>query len=538
MKELPIGIQSFEKLRDGGFLYVDKTKDILQLTSSNIVFLSRPRRFGKSLLVSTLEELYNGSQHLFEGLYIYDKWDWTQRYPVIRIDWTTIKHGSKEEMERSMSSFLKRQAKLEKIKLVSEYASDCFAELIESLHCKKNNKVVVLIDEYDKPILDAIGKPEAADIRAFLQEFYVILKGADDHLKFVFMTGVTKVAKVSIFSALNSLEDISLSEQFPSICGYTQEELERDFSEHIDETAVHLMQTKAGLLDDIRNWYDGYSWDGKTPVYNPVSTLLFFKMKEFSNYWFDTGTPTFLINRLKKHGLAKTVLEPIVAGQTAFNSYDPDELEDIPLLFQTGYLTIKNKQRVGKSPQYTLEVPNMEVKESLMEYLLSAYTNYPLSKMSALGQQMLKQILDFDAEGFTNNMRIMLADVPYTLLPSKAQDEAEAEAENLASEAFYHNIFQMWMTMLGFNIQSERMTNRGRIDAVLQQEGVAIVTELKYHATTTTDTLLNQAIAQIREKRYYEPFLDRKIILLGIAFSGKEVGCRIEQLSEPGFSQD
>ncbi|GAP72982.1 hypothetical protein SAMD00024442_52_6 [Candidatus Symbiothrix dinenymphae] len=531
MKELPIGIQSFEKLRDEGCLYVDKTKEILQLTSSNIVFLSRPRRFGKSLLVSTLEELYNGSQHLFEGLYIYDKWDWTQRYPVIRIDWTIIKHGSKEEMERSMLNYLKQLANFHQLTFVSNYASDCFAELITLLHRKKNNKVVVLIDEYDKPILDAIGKPEAAEIRAFLQEFYVILKGADSHLKFVFMTGVTKVAKVSIFSALNSLEDITLDEEYASICGYTQEELERDFSEYIDNTAVHLMQTKAGLLEDIRTWYDGYSWDGKTSVYNPVSTLLFFKMKEFSNYWFDTGTPTFLINRLKKHGLAKTVLEPIVAGPTAFNSYDPDELEDIPLLFQTGYLTIKNKQRVGKSPQYTLEVPNMEVRESLMEYLLSAYTNYPLSKMSALGQQMLQQILAFDAKGFTNNMRIMLADVPYTLLPSKAQDEAEAEAENLASEAFYHNIFQMWMTMLGFNIQSERMTNRGRMDAVLQQEGVAIVVELKFHATTETDTLLNQAIAQIREKRYYEPFLDRKIILLGIAFSGKDVGCRIEQLN-------
>uniref|UniRef100_UPI000A685B45 AAA family ATPase n=1 Tax=Candidatus Symbiothrix dinenymphae TaxID=467085 RepID=UPI000A685B45 len=277
--------------------------------------------------------------------------------------------------------FLNRQAKLEKIKLVSEYASDCFVELIESLHRKEGNKVVVLIDEYDKPILDAIGKPEAADIRAFLQEFYVVLKSADDHLKFVFMTGVTKVAKVSIFSALNNLEDITLDDEYASICGYTQEELERDFSEYIDETASLLAMTREDLLAKIRKWYDGYSWDGKTSVYNPFSTLPFFKKKTFSNYWFVTGTPTFVINRLKKHGLAK------------------------------------------------------------------------------------------------------------------------AEAKNLANEAFYHIIFQLWMTMLGFNIQSERMTNRGRIDAVLQQDGVAIVTELKYHATTETDTLLNQAIAQIREKR-------------------------------------
>ncbi|GHV64617.1 ATPase AAA [Bacteroidia bacterium] len=528
MKNLPIGVQSFEKLRSEGLLYVDKTKDIYQLTSSSTVFLSRPRRFGKSLLVSTLGELYKGNKSLFEGLYIYDKWDWTQQYPVIRIDWTIISHGSREEMERSMLGYLKRQADLYEINLVSEYASDRFSELIESLHRKTGKKVVVLIDEYDKPILDAIGKAEAADIRAFLQVFYVVLKGSDEHLKFVFLTGVTKVAKVSIFSALNSLEDITLDEGYASICGYTQEELERDFSEYISDTAVHLEMTREDLLANIRRMYDGYSWDGKTSVYNPFSTLPFFKKKAFSNYWFETGTPTFLINRLKKHGLAKTVLEPIIADSSAFDSYDPEALDDVPLLFQTGYLTIKSQRRVGIETKYTLEVPNMEVKKSLMEHLLSAYTNYPHSTMSVLGQEMLQQILDFDEEGFTINMRLMLAGVPYTLKASKERNKAKAEAENLENEARYHIIFQLWMTMLGFNIQSEKITNRGRMDAVLLQDGVAVVVELKYHAKTKLKTLLKQAIAQIREKRYYEQFLDRKIILLGIAFTGKEVGCRIE----------
>jgi hypothetical protein len=534
MKILPIGTQSFEELRNNDFLYVDKTENIHRLiTNSRVVFLSRPRRFGKSLLISTLGELYKGNQSLFEGLYIYDKWDWTQQYPVIRIDWTRIKHSNKEEMERSMLSFLKQQANANQLTLISEYASDCFAELIEALHRKTDNKVVVLIDEYDRPILNTMGKPEAEGIREFLQEFYMILKGTDDHLKFIFLTGVTKVAKVSIFSVLNSPDDITMDEQYASICGYTQEELERDFSEYIDNTAVHFMKNREGLLEDIRNWYDGYSWDGKTSVYNPYSTLSYFKKKEFSNYWFETGTPTILINRLKKHSLAEMVLQPVVVGSSAFNSYDPNRLEDIPLLFQTGYLTIKDKQRVGISPQYTLEVPNLEVKESLMEHLLSAFTNYPVSKMSELGKQMLQQILNSDAEGFANNLRKMLADAPYSLKASKSRNKSKAEAENEENEARYHILFQVWMTMLGFHIQSEKITNRGRIDAVLQQDEVAIVAELKYHATTKTDTLLNQAIAQIREKRYYEPFLDRKVILLGIAFSGKDVGCRIEQLSEP-----
>ncbi|GHT04321.1 ATPase AAA [Bacteroidia bacterium] len=525
MKKLPIGIQSFEKLRSEGFLYVDKTKEIHQLTSSNIVFLSRPRRFGKSLLISTLGELYKGNKHLFEGLYIYDKWDWTQQYPVIRIDWTSIEHGSREEMERSMSTFLKRQATLNGINLVSEYASDCFAELLESLHRKKGNKVVVLVDEYDKPILDAIGKTEAAGIRAFLQKFYVILKGADDHLKFVLLTGVTKVAKVSIFSVLNSPDDITMSDKYASICGYTQEELERDFSEYIDNTAIRLEMTREDLLAKIRKWYDGYTWDGKTSVYNPFSTLPFFSRNEFSNYWFETGTPTFLINRLKKHGLAKTVLEPVIADSSAFDSYDPDALGDIPLLFQTGYLTVKNKKMFDGEPEYTLGVPNLEVRESLMKHLLCAFTQYPVAQLGVLGKAMLQQIRNYDVEGLTNNLRKMLAGVPYTLQP-------EDHATEDATEARYHIIFQVWMTLLGFNIQSERLTDRGRMDAVLLQGEVAIVAELKYHATTKLDTLLDQAIAQIREKRYYEPFIDKKVILLGLAFGGNEVACRIEPLKE------
>ncbi|GHV66272.1 ATPase AAA [Bacteroidia bacterium] len=521
MKKLPIGIQSFESLRSEGFLYVDKTKTIFQLTSSRIVFLSRPRRFGKSLLVSTLGELYEGNKLLFEGLYIYDKWDWTQQYPVIRLDWTNIEHGSGEKMERDMSDTLRSIAATNKIALTRQYASSLFSELIESLHQKTGKKVVVLIDEYDSPILDSVGKPEAEGVREFLQSFYKRLKATDDHLKFVFMTGITKVAKVSIFSALNNLDDITLDEGYASICGYTQEELERDFSEYIDNTAVHVNMTREDLLAKIRKWYDGYSWDGKTSVYNPFSTLPFFKRQEFSNYWFETGTPTFLINRLKKHGLVKTILEPIVAVQTDFDSYDPEALDDVPLLFQTGYLTVKNKEVTNGNPLYTLEVPNMEVKESLMEHLLSAYTNYPLSTMSALGREMLQQILVCDEDGFTTNMRRMFAGVSYTLQPEDNMYED-------ANEARYHIIFQMWMTMLGFNIQSEKITNRGRMDAVLLQDGVAIVVELKYHAKKKLKTLLKQAIAQIYDKRYYEQFLDRKIILLGIAFSGKEVGCRIE----------
>ncbi|GHT40135.1 ATPase AAA [Bacteroidia bacterium] len=521
MKTLPIGIQSFEELRSAGYLYVDKTREIEQLTRSHIVFLSRPRRFGKSLLVSTLGELYKGNKSLFEGLYIYDKWDWTQQYPVIRIDWTSIQHSNGEDIEKDMRGFLQSIATTNDITLTRPFASGCFAELIEALHRKKGQKVVVLIDEYDRPILNSVGKPEAEGIRAFLQSFYMILKGTDDHLKFVFLTGVTKVAKVSIFSVLNSPNDITINNKFASICGYTQEELERDFSEYISDTANHFSMTPNELLKNIRLWYDGYTWDGQTSVYNPFSTLMFFNNQKFSNYWFETGTPTFLINRLKKRSLAKTVLEPIVADATAFNSYDPDAIGDIPLLFQTGYLTIKGERLVGIEPEYTLKVPNLEVRESLMKHLLNAYTQYPVEQLGTLGRAMLHQIRNCDEEGLTDNLRKMLAGVPYNLQP-------EADTTENANEARYHIIFQVWMTLLGFTVESEKPTDRGRMDMVLLQDGLAIVVEVKYHAKTKLKTLLKQAIAQIREKRYYEPFLGQQMILLGLAVSGREVGCRME----------
>ncbi|GAP72722.1 hypothetical protein SAMD00024442_4_77 [Candidatus Symbiothrix dinenymphae] len=529
MKKLPLGIRSFEQLRDEGCLYVDKTEDVLQLTESHFVFLTRPRRFGKSLLVSTLEELYKGNKRLFEGLYIYDKWDWTWRYPVIRIDWACIKHGSGEEIERSTSTFLKQQANLHEINLVSDHASGMFSELIVSLHHKTGNKVVMLIDGYDTPIVDTMGQPEAEAVREFLQSFYSIIKASDDHMRFTLLTGVTN-AKVSVFSILN-MDDITTDYRHASICGYTQEELEGNFSEYIDETASHLEMTREDVLYHIRRWYDGYSWDGKTSVYNPFAILMLLKHKEFSNYWFETGTHTFLINRLKEHGRAETVLEPVIADSTSLVCYNPDAFEAIPLLFQTGYLTVKDTPKTDGVHLYTLGIPNLEVRKSLMELLLSAFTQYPVAQLEGLGKEMLQQICDYDAEGFTNNMRKMLAGVPLNLKTSKWINRAKAEAENAEHEAHYHIIFQMWMTMLGFNIQNEKITSRGRIDAVLQHDGVAIVVELKYHVKTNLKTLLNQAIAQIHEKRYYEPFLDRKVILLGIAFSGKKVGCKLEQLT-------
>jgi hypothetical protein len=522
MKNLPIGTQSFEILRSQDLLYVDKTEIIHRLvTTGRIYFLSRPRRFGKSMLISTLDALFGGRKELFEGLYIYDKWDWSKRSPIIRIDWTAIKHGTPEDMERSLSGWLKRMSREYEITLFSEYASDCFAELIEELHRKTGEKVVVLIDEYDVPILDTMSKSpaELKAIQESLQGFYRILKATDEHLQFIFLTGVSKFAKLSIFSTLNSPDDITIDESYAAICGYTQEELEYCFSEYIDAFAAKNGETKECLLDKIRLWYDGYTWDGATAVYNPYSTLSFFKKQFFSNYWFASGTPTFLMERLKKQNSIRLLTEPVTAKPNTFDSFDPNRIEAIPLLFQTGYLTIKSRERTEDVVKYTLGVPNTEVRQSLSEYLLSAYSEYPLSGIATLAEDMYEQIKSLDAVGFAQSVRTMLENIPYSI--------------QIGNEKYYHSLFLSWMTVLGFRAHGEVMTGSGRIDAVLEQPDVTVVSELKYHAKTKTATLLRNAMKQIHDKKYYGKYLgeSKKIVLLALAFSGKEVGCKMGSIN-------
>ncbi|MDR1097571.1 MAG: ATP-binding protein [Tannerella sp.] len=521
MKNLPIGIQSFEDLRSNGYLYVDKTEHIHRLaTTGKIFFLSRPRRFGKSMLISTLDALFNGHKELFEGLYIEDKWDWSKSNPVIRIDWTAIKHNTPEEIERSLSVWLKIKARENEITLFSEYASDCFRELITELHRRSGEKVVILIDEYDAPILDVMDKsPEALKaIQESLQGFYKILKATDEHLRFIFLTGVSKFAKLSIFSALNSPKDITMDERYATVCGYTQEELEHYFSEHMDAMLTRYGYTRENLLDSIRRWYNGYSWDGKTAVYNPYSTLSMFDTQTISNYWFASGTPAFLMKQIKKNNRIELVTEPVTTKPNTFDSFDPSHIEAIPLMFQTGYLTVKSREQTGDILKYTLGVPNMEVYQSLNEYLLSAYSEYPLSGIATLTEKMYDRLQSLDAEGFAQSIRTMLENIPYNI--------------RIGKEKYYHSLFLSWMNVMGFRAQGEVLTGQGRIDAVLEQPDTTVVCELKYHSKTKTVTLLRNAMKQIHEKNYYGKYQGngKKIILLALAFSGKEVGCRMNAL--------
>jgi hypothetical protein len=361
---------------------------------------------------------------------------------------------------------------------------------------------------------------ELKAIQESLQSFYKILKATDEHLQFIFLTGVSKFAKLSIFSTLNSPKDITMGKQYAALCGYTQEELETNFPEHIAALAAERNQSPEETLAVIKKWYDGYSWDGETHVYNPYSTLSLFDTRMIGNYWFASGTPTFLIEQLKKREQTDLALEPFEASPKIFDSFDPAHIENIPLLFQTGYLTVKSMQPAKEEPKYTLGIPNREVFLSLSEYLLSAYSEYPLSGIAILTEKMSKQLKSLDADGFAQSVRTMLENIPYNI--------------QTGNEKYYHSLFLSWMNVLGFKAHGEVMTGNGRIDAVLEQPDTIIVSELKYHAKTKTATLLRHAMKQIHDRRYYEKYLceGKKIVLLGLAFSGKNVGCKMEELKK------
>jgi hypothetical protein len=326
---------------------------------------------------------------------------------------------------------------------------------------------------------------------------------------------VSKFSGLSIFSALNSLTDISMDKRYAAICGYTPEELENNFAEYIADAAEYLKMTRKELMDEIRYWYNGYSWDGETAIYNPFSTMNFFNKQRFGNYWFGTGTPTFLIEIIQRRNRADAVLEPIVVGESVFDGYNPLDIDEVPLLFQTGYLTVKQVELTRGHARYTLGVPNSEANEGFMTHLLKAYGKYPSEQVDDLRRTMARQITEVDEAGFAVSLESMIATVPYEL--------------HIRKEAYYHTIMLIWMRLLGFNIHGETANNLGRADAIWEQSGVTVVAELKYHAKKKTDTLLNEALAQIHERRYYNRYTG-KVILLCIAFSGKNVGCRMKEL--------
>ncbi len=501
MKKLPIGIQDFSKLREGNYLYVDKTELIYQLAQAGgYYFLSRPRRFGKSLLMSTLRELFQGNKPLFDGLWIENHWDWDIKYPVIHLSFNEIGYKGLG-LEESLRKAVQRNAVLHDIQLEESNIALIFRELVYKL--SEKNKVVLLIDEYDKPLIDYISDPEQLEQnRNVLREFYSIIKSADPYLNFVMLTGVSRFSKVSIFSDLNNLRDITINKQFNAIGGYTQTELAYYFEDRIGQMAKTADTTKEELLVEIRKWYNGYSWTGPERLYNPFSILNFMADGTFNNYWFNTGTPNFLIEVLKKG--YHFDLDELETGSTSLDSIDLINPDYRSLLFQTGYLTIKGRPYFNV---YVLGYPNKEVEDAMLQHLAGAYSYRSQGDVAPMVIKLQKALREGDIKRFISILNSLFASIPEKIFRQR-------------NEAAYHAVVYTSLKLMGFYIDCEVSVGDGIVDAIIKTDSRIYVIEFKYDKTP------EEAIQQIREKNYAEPFRHdgREIVLLGVAFGKEEKG--------------
>jgi hypothetical protein len=489
IQKYPVGLQDFGKIRTENFLYVDKTEFVYKMADvGGYYFLSRPRRFGKSLFISTLECLFLAKRELFKGLFIEDKWNWEKTNPIIRISFSNIGHKFLG-LETAINKRLEEIAREYEITFSAQTIDQKFKELILQLS-QTHDKVVVLIDEYDKPIIDYLGDQtdKAIENRDILKAFYSILKDADPYLKLVFITGVSKFSRVSIFSDLNNLDDITIDHRFGGCCGITQQELEENFREELKDFDKQ----------EIKSWYNGYTWDNEVSVYNPFSLLNFFTKRKFNNYWFETGTPTFLIKLSEKIGSFD--FEEVEIGSNALSAYDIEKLQLIPLMFQTGYLTIKSYSEMGGV--YTLTYPNKEVRKSYIENLMAAYSHDDLG-FGIVYVDKIRQFLERGEIGKVEGiLNTIFKSLPYELW----------QKEN---EHFYHAIIHLTFTLLGVYVQSEVQTSDGRMDALIRMKDYIYCIEFKL------DKSADEAIQQIKDKGYLEPFAheNKKRIAIGINFS-------------------
>jgi hypothetical protein len=500
MKKLPIGIQTFEKIINENCYYVDKTPFIKKLEQGGYYLLSRPRRFGKSLFLDTVKEAFSGNKELFKGLYIYDKWDWSKKHPVIKISFAIGTNNNSEKLRSTISFNLKNAAHDYKINLEEEELNQKFYELIKKLYENYNEKVVILVDEYDKPILDAIENIEyAKENREILKDFYSVLKDADPYIKLAFLTGVSRFSKVSIFSGLNQLNDITLDPNFATICGYTQTDLETVFSDRIKDFDK----------EEVRKWYNGYSWLGEK-VYNPFDILMLFDKKIFRPYWFETGTPTFLIKLFKQYNYYLPELENLEVGEELLSNLDIDSLYVENLLFQTGYLTIKDAERRLYREVYTLSYPNYEVKVSLNNFFLLHFVP-DRSLKDKTENELEKALKNNQIEKLKDILHRFFASIPYDWY---RKNDLESY------EGFYASIVYALFSGAGFETVAEDTTNKGKVDLTIIYNNKAYIIEFK----VIEDKPEKTALKQIEEKKYFEKYLGKyeEVYLIGIEFSKKD----------------
>ena len=516
-KKLPVGIQTLAKLRDQGCYYVDKSGLAIDLIESgSYFFLSRPRRFGKSLLVDTFKELFEGNRTLFEGLAAETRWDWSRHFPVIRISFADGMLKSRTELDRRIQSNLRRNRAALGLPRPTDIdpddTADDLADLIEQAHLKQGAPAVVLVDEYDKPILDNLTDPaKAAEMRDGLRNLYSVLKGADPHLKFVFLTGVSKFSKVSIFSGLNQLVDITLDPRWSALCGYTDEDIDTVFAPELP-----------GLdREEIRRWYNGYNWRG-TSVYNPFDVLRLFDRREFHPYWFETGTPTFLVNLLAERRIFTPDLGRIVASEALLSTFDVDTMQPEALLFQAGYLTIGQVRAIPGRMEFTLKYPNLEVEASLNDSLLKRYMGDAAASEAQISR--LWCVLQAgDVAALRELFHAFFASIP---------NDWYRNSPIAQFEGYWASVFYSHFAALGLDIRVEDSTNKGRIDMTVLAGGAVWVFEFKVVELVPQ----GKALAQIRDRGYADKYRGRgePVHLIGVEFSRVDrniVGFEVETLA-------
>ncbi len=486
-------------MREGHFYYVDKTALALSLAQeAGYFFLSRPRRFGKSLFLDTLKEIFEGNQALFAGLAIDKQWDWSKRHPVIRLNFAAATLKDPPDLARLLHQQLENYER--QFNLPARYPDQRsrFSDLILRLHQQTGHKVVILVDEYDKPILDQIDDPAIARaMREDLKDLYSVIKGFDAHIRFALLTGVSRFAKVSLFSGLNNLNDITLSPQYSAICGYTEHDLDTVFADQLE-----------GLdRSEIKRWYNGYGWRGQT-VYNPFDVLMLFDKREFHPFWYETGSPTFLLKRMAQGGFFTPRLASLQTGADTIATFDIDQLQPEALLFQTGYLTIRHAgQSASGRWRYTLGYPNLEVAMSLNTSLLAAYTDEAVG--SEENSQRLEDLLMAnDMAGLHGLFQAFFASIPH---------QWHTNNSIARYEGYYASVFYSYFAALGFEVRVEDATSHGRIDMMVRLPGRIFLFEFKVVELVPD----GKALKQLQDKRYAEKYQNEgiPIVLVGVEFS-------------------
>ena len=504
-RKLPIGIQSFEYLRKEGYLYVDKTELVYRLVKlGKPYFLSRPRRFGKSLLLSTLEAYFLGKKELFEGLAIGElEQDWFT-YPVLHLSLNAEKYDSKERLVNLLESQLQSWESTYGVTEINRSYSIRFMTVIRRAYEQTGRRVVVLIDEYDKPMLRSFDNPELQhEFRETLMAFYTVLKDADAYLQFVFITGVTKFAQMGIFSNLNQLQDISMWYDYATVCGITKEELEVTFKQELELLGKVNDMTYEETVDKMACLYDGYHFHPSGEgVFNPFSVLNAFSKLELGSYWFQTGTPTFLVELLQKSEYdLRTLLNGIEAPTSSFAEYRMDANNPVPLIYQSGYLTIKDYDR--RFNNYLLDFPNDEVRYGFINFLVPFYTPMKNNDQGFYIGKFIDELEKGDYESFLTRLEAFFADIPYEL--------------NDQTERHYQVIFYLVFKLMGQFTEAEVRSTRGRADAMVKTPKYVYVFEFKLNGTA------EEAMKQIDEKGYLIPYQKdhREIIKIGVEFSAE-----------------